>query len=202
MNNFSENNFEMMWNQSFPQKIPISYLFKYYFSENWLRIYSLPQAKRYAESPIELEQLLQHQNQIISDCFESEMIIYIVSGYYSHGEIESPDHNQNPLFPYDFETGTAIHLNTVDPFFFDDDENNDRYFTPQFLQSKWDRNLHNDLLIRIANDEMDAFYISFEKNIIIAPYDGGIDLITSDVKLINRLKQRYVSYLSNRDDGL
>lgn len=202
MNNSSDQNFEVKWNMIFPHKLPIKYLFKYYFSENWLRIYSLPQAKRYAENPIELQQLLQHQNQIFSDCFDSEMIIHIVSGCYSHGEIKSSDHSQNPLSRYDFEIGTPIHLHSADPFYFDDGENNDRYFTPHFVQSIWKQNLHNDLLIKIADDETDAFFISFEKNIIIAPYDGGIDLITSDVKLINRLRQRYASYLSSREDGL
>lgn len=202
MNNSSNHNFEVKWNLYFPQKIPISHLFKYYFFENWLRIYSLPQAKRYAESPIELQQLLEHQNQIISDCFDSEMLVHIVSGCYSHGEIKSSDHSQNPLHPYDFEVGTPIHLYSVDPLYFDDGENNDRYFTPQFVQSIWQQNLHNDLLIKIADDETDAFFISFQKNIIIAPYDGGIDLITPNQNLINLLKQRYAPYLSNREDGL
>lgn len=202
MNNSFNHGFEAEWSLSFPQKIPISYLLKYYFSENWLRLYSLSNAKRYAKSDIELKQLLHYQNQIISDCFSSEAMIYIVSGHYSNGNITSLQIHQNPLNHYNFEIGTPIHLYSKDPKYFDDGENNDQYFTPHFAQSIWQQNLHNELLIKIANDEADAFFISFEKNIIIAPYDGGIDLIIADVGLINQLKRRYSQQLSYREDGL
>lgn len=202
MNNLSSHHFEYNWNHVFPQKVPIGYLFKHYFYQNWLRIYSLPNAKRYANNNIELKQLLVHQNQIISNCFGSETMIYIVSGHYSYGDIETSDINQNSLLHYDFEVGIPIHLHTKEPTYFDDGENNDRYFTPYFVQSIWRQNLHNELLIQIANDEFDAFLISFENNIIIAPYDGGIDLIVPDLDLINQLKQRYAKYLSCREDRL
>lgn len=203
MNHLSSHRFEYDWNHVFPQKLPIGHLFKYYFYDKWLRIYSLPDAKRYADDKIELEQLLLHQNQIISDCFGSETHIYIVSGHYSYGDIETPKINyQNSLSNYDFKVGTAIHLHTKEPTYFDDGENNDQYFTPHFVQSIWRKNLHNELLIKIANDEFDAFFVCFENNIIIAPYDGGIDLIVPEQDLTNHLKRRYTKYLSSREDGL
>ena len=202
MNNLSLHRFEYDWNHVFPQKVPIGHLFKYYFSESWLRIYSLPHAKRYAESKIELKQLLCHQNQIISDCFGSEAMIHIVSGHYSYGNITSPDNSLSPFHLYDFEIGTPIHLHTMDPTYFDDGEDNDQYFTPHFIQSIWLQNLHDDLLIKIANDEFNAFFISFENNMIIAPYDGGIDLIVPDLDLRNQLERRYKKYLSVREDRL
>jgi hypothetical protein len=51
-----------------------------------------------------------------------------------------------------------------------------------FTEVVWEQNSHN-LLLKIANDETRAFLISFEKKIIVAPYDGGLDIIIDDFTL-------------------
>ena len=55
----------------------------------------------------------------------------------------------------------------------------------------WQMNQHNDLLKKIADDEIRAFMISFERKIIVAPYDGGIDFIIFDEKKRKYLKNKY-----------
>jgi hypothetical protein len=50
-----------------------------------------------------------------------------------------------------------------------------------FTEVVWEQNSHDDLLLKIANDETRAFLISFEKKIIVAPYDGGLDIIIDDL---------------------
>ncbi len=44
--------------------------------------------------------------------------------------------------------------------------------------------------------------ISFEQNIIVAPYDGGIDFIIFDEAKRNDLRNKYRDWLSPRADGL
>jgi len=41
-----------------------------------------------------------------------------------------------------------------------------------------------------------------DKKIIIAPYDGGVDLILKDIETRNIYKQKYSDWLSQREDGL
>ncbi|WP_336930699.1 DUF3885 domain-containing protein [Acinetobacter tandoii] len=196
------NTFERKWNKSFPNKAPISYVFKYYFPNSWIRIYSLPDGKRYADNAIEHESLLKVQNQIISDCLGSGTPIFIVSGNYFIGNSSEPIYDQTSILSYNFISGSPINLHEIDPEYFDDGENNDLFFTPIFTESKWELNLHNDLLLKIANDETRAFLISFEKDIIIAPYDGGLDLIIKNQELQCKIRQKYSDMLSKREDQL
>ena len=194
--------FDYKWNKFFPNKVPISYLFKYYFPNNWIRLHSLPNSKRYADNAVETDLLLRRQNQIISDCLTSETPVFIVSGNSFIGDSSIPNYDQVSILQYDFISGSRINLHEIDPEYFDDGENNDLYFTPAFTEIVWEQNLHNDLLLKIANDETHAFLISFEKKIIVAPYDGGLDIIIDDFNLKNQMKQKYHEMLSTRDDQL
>jgi hypothetical protein len=49
---------------------------------------------------------------------------------------------------HNFISGSRINLHEVDPEHFDDDENNDLYFTPMFTEVVWEQNSHDDLLIK------------------------------------------------------
>jgi len=197
-----KNNFEYQWNRRFPNRVPISYLFKFYFSNSWLRLHSFPNSKRYAESSLEMSQLLARQNNVIDDCLKDSSSIFIVSGNFFIGDSQIPNYDQVAMLDYEFTAGSRINLHTTDPKYFDDGEDNDRYFIPMFIETRWNPNLHNDLFIKVANDETRAFFICFEKNIIIAPYDGGLDLIIEDPLLKNEIKKKYSELLSKRADQL
>ncbi|WP_049064765.1 DUF3885 domain-containing protein, partial [Acinetobacter baumannii] len=64
------NSFINQWKFFYPNKLPISHCFRQYFSQFWFRIHSLPESKRYADTPAEYELLLNRHNQIIDDCFD------------------------------------------------------------------------------------------------------------------------------------
>lgn len=202
MTDILTNSFDYKWNKLFPNKVPISYLFKHYFPKSWIRLHSLPNSKRYADHAVEIDLLLRRQNQIISDCLPPSTTIFIVSGNYFIGDSSIANYDQVAELQYNFISGSRINLHEIDPEYFDDGENNDLYFTPMFTEIVWEQNLHNDLLLKIANDETRAFLISFEKKIIIAPYDGGLDIIIDDFNLKNQIKQKYREMLSTRDDQL
>jgi hypothetical protein len=52
----------------------------------------------------------------------------------------------------------------------------------------------------IAQEEMRAFIIG--DDCLIAPYDGGVDLILKDGYTKGLLKEKYKNWLSARKDGL
>ena len=71
-----------------------------------------------------------------------------------------------------------------------------------FSEQIWQSNKFDSILKDIADDQLRAFFISEEKKLIIAPYDGGVDLILKDTETRNIYKRKYSDWLSQREDGL
>ncbi|MFM6906511.1 MAG: hypothetical protein ACKOUU_10850 [Acinetobacter tjernbergiae] len=196
-----QNSFQSQWNSLFPNKLPISHYLPQYFPESWFRIHSLPESKRYADTPAEYELLLDRHNKIITDCFGENSSIFVVSGHYFSHSRNNKAYDPAFILPYKFHLEQEINLKQLNPEDYDDDEE-DSFFRPYSIETIWQPNTHNELLKKIADDEVRAFMISFEQNIIVAPYDGGIDFIIFDETKRNNLKNQYKDWLSPRADGL
>jgi hypothetical protein len=193
--------FNEFWAGRYYNSIPISHVFKRDYPERWLRIHSLPQSKRYAEDEIEWAILLQRQNRIISDIFGENLQVLLVTGTYSDKMgWESPwiEQGRNVLKPYVFTKLEAIDLYSRSSEFFEED----MLYTPEFAEIAWKVNRYDNLLKSIANDELRVFFVSPEKNVIIAPYDGGVDIILKDLETKEYYKSKYSQWLSARSDGL
>ena len=196
----TKEDFNTLWNNTFPETFTISHLFKHNYSDRWFRIHSLPESKRYADNDHEWNILLTRHNEIITDLFGPETPVLLVTGEYDWG-------NEN-----------TIHLTDVEEVFKDylftrldnielsqvnyEEDNEDAVYRPAFAETIWIPNHHNKLLREIANDRTRAFFISFEKQIIVAPYDGGIDFILKDSLTRDFYKGKYKQWLSEREDGL
>lgn len=196
----TKDNFEKLWLLNYPNTSPIPHLFKKDYSERWFRIHSLPESKRYAETEQEWTILLSRQNKIITDLFGNNTTIFIVTGEYYWFEqrkvhiSEVEETNK----PFSFVKLNRLQLNNIDP----EQYNEEDFYRPAFAQTIWKINEHNNLLREIANDNSRAFFVSFDKNIIIAPYDGGIDFVLKDVLTKDNFKNKYRYWLSDREDGL
>nr|WP_156809766.1 hypothetical protein [Riemerella columbina] len=68
--------------------------------------------------------------------------------------------------------------------------------------TEWHRDEKNELLRAIADDTVRAMWVCPFKNILIAPYDGGMDIIVPSTQQRDRLKNKYKDWLSHREDGL
>jgi hypothetical protein len=193
--------FNEFWAARYYNSIPISHVFKRDYPERWLRIHSLPQSKRYAEDEIEWEILLQRQNSIISDIFGENLQVLLITKVYSDKmgwESSWIEKGRNVLKPYIFTKLEAIELYSRSSEFFEED----MFYTPEFAEVAWNVNQYNNLLKAIANDELRALFVSLEKNAIIAPYDGGMDIILKDVETKEYYRSKYSQWLSARSDGL
>lgn len=195
------NSFQSQWDQFYPNNLPISHLLKHYFPQSWFRIHSLPESKRYADTTAEYELLLNRQNEIITDCFRENTSIFIVSGHYFSRSRNNKAYDPAFILAYKFHLEQEINLTRANPEYYDG-EDEDHYFRPCSVKVTWQANEHNGLLKKIADDEVRAFMISFEQNIIVAPYDGGIDFIIFDKTKRNALRDKYKDWLSPREDGL
>ncbi len=193
--------FTEYWDTNFPNTPLINHLFKHNLKERWLRIHSLPEAKRYAETAEEWAILLARQNTIFSDLMPKNTEICIVSGIYSNEDKEFDKHVFDKL-PYFktliFKELADLKMNKISKDWCDEGVS----FTPCFAKAIYTPNTFDDILKSIANDEWRLFFVDTKTNTIIAPYDGGVDIIFANENDLIFYKNKYKNWLSEREDGL
>ncbi len=177
----SKESFLEYWNSLYPETPPINYFFKELLTKRWLRIHSLPQSKRYADTKEEWDILLHRQNTVISDLIGEDAAIKVVVNFI---EIDN----------YLFKS-----FNLINTGVFTDMER-ETVFQSFLFETTWQKNTLDPLLIMIAEEEMRAFIIG--EDCLVAPYDGGMDLIFKDGYTKGLYKEKYKDWLSKREDGL
>jgi hypothetical protein len=173
--------FEKFWAENYPETQPINYLFKHNLNCRWLRIHSLPESKRYAQTKEESDTLLNRQNSIIDDLIEQNAEVSVVVNFI---EIDSF------LFRMFNFTNIGVFV----------DNDSEAVFQSFIFETTWETNGLNPMLIEIADDNLRAFIIG--EDCLIAPYDGGMDLIFKDEPTKYFYQRKYKKWLSEREDGL
>ena len=188
--------FNKYWDTYYPESNPIGHELRIAYPDRWLRIHSLPNSKRYAESEDEYQTILVRQNRIISDLFGEGSQIIIVSGQY---EMELSEKASTVLSDYgQFEKCQTIALHKLYPEEYEDDF----YYDVYIRTDHWKRNSQNELLRNIADDDFRAMFICPKRKCIVAPYDGGLDVIVDSTAKRNQLKEKYKDWLSKREDHM
>jgi hypothetical protein len=193
--------FQDFWAKNFPEIPPINHLFKHLLKDRWLRIHSLPNAKRYAETDEEWSVLLHRQNTVFTDLMPVDASLFIVSGIYSNEEkvFEASVFDELSYF----KTLKFNELDTLDMFKLSGDWYDEGVkFTPCFAEEIYTPHKFDSILKSIANDEWRLFFINPSNLSIIAPYDGGVDLIFKDAEIRHFYQKKYAHWLSEREDGL
>jgi hypothetical protein len=173
--------FDAFWKQHYAQSPPINYLFKKNFTHRWARIHSLPDSKRYPDTKAEWDILLKRQNTVFDHVLEQNEKIQIVI---------NAANADNYMF-------TAFNAQPVGVFV---DINNEAEFSSFIIDETWESGSFNPMLIMIAEEQMRAFIIG--THCIVAPYDGGMDIILKDADTCQAFKRQFADWLSKRPDGL
>lgn len=192
--------FKSLWTTRYPKAIPISHSFRHDYNDRWFRIHSLPESKRYPNSDSDWEILLNRQNLIITDILGDNAKIVIVTGLYHHVDLGEPDpiNNVNSIEQFQFIDLGNIDLHKLRP---EEYEQGDIY-KPMFCEAVWHKDKYDNVLRDIAQDNVRMFFISLDQDVVVAPYDGGIDLILKDIETRDKYKIKYGDWLSDREDGL
>jgi hypothetical protein len=177
----SKKSFLEYWNSLYPETPPINYFFKERLKKRWLRIHSLPQSKRYADTKEEWDILFHRQNTVIADLVGEDAAIKVVVNFI---EIDN----------YLFKSFNFINIGVFT------DMERETVFQSFLFEITWQENTLNPMLIMIAQEEMRAFIIG--DNCLIAPYDGGMDVVFKDGYTKGLFKEKYKDWLSVREDGL
>lgn len=192
--------FNNFWTSTYPNSVPIQHYFRHAYPDRWFRIHSLPESKRYAEDESEWDILLDRQNKIISDLLSGNSnFILVTGGHISEGYTElHPIDEVNSIKEISFVSLNPIDLNKLSP----EEYEHGQFYTPMFSEQDWRPKKFDNLLKDIAKDNLRAFLVSIDNELIIAPYDGGVDFILKDNETRNIYKQKYRDWSSAREDGL
>ncbi len=141
--------------------------------------------------------ILDRQNELIEDIFGNGLEFYILIGLYNTDLSE--ELRIDELEWDTFQHVMDIPLHEVRP----EEHEGHPYFYQIFIsRATWGTHQHDELLVRLANDEVRATFICPKKNRIINPYDGGVDIILENEPTMEAYKQRYSKWLSEREDGM
>lgn len=184
------------WNKEYPESFPINHELKWVYPDRWFRIHSLPESKRYAENDDEYEIILDRQNQLINDLIGEESEVAISFGLY-RWDLTNDNYKELTDFG-EFQKVLRIDLQKERPEEYEDE----MYFDIYVKTEKWENGKRDEILKSIADDEIRAMFVSPSNKCVIAPYDGGVDVIVDSTEKRDRLKAKYKDWLSDREDGM
>jgi len=175
------------WRRLYGETPLIGHALRNRFPTRWLRIHSLPESKRYAETEDERREILRRQNVLFSDLVGDGHPCELVFGYFGE-ENRLPENVRAALRGLQPEA-----LTTIGP----DD-------SPLLKASIiWRPNACDVVLLAVADDVLETpLIVSTERSCILAPYDGGVDVIVESASLRSQLELRYASWLSRHPAGL
>ena len=189
--------FLTFWRSQYGNCPPVGYLLRESFPDRWLRVHSLPDAKRYADTARELVTVLTRQNTVATDLLGADGPAVLVASP-SHtpvlvrparGERQYSRLRLEPLMiivetdPADKQSGWSIPLSSV--------------------HIHWHSGALDDVLADVANDLLKPFAIVSKTNArVYAPYDGGADLILGSPEERDAYRAKYEAWLSPHPSGL
>lgn len=181
--------FPLRWRSSFGDSLPAGFHCRASLSDRWLRVHSLPESKRYAETEAERSELLHRQNAVatylLGDGAHCELL---VTRFGEKSEwLPWEELPLNGKVPEHVMSAAA-----------DGDEL--QFFA---LPVVWQSNAFNDLILAIADDRTGpVLFADMQRSCIYAPYDGGADLFFRSQHDSDVARVKFQVWLSNREDGL
>ncbi len=189
--------FKIFWQTKYPEAYPVGHELKWTYPNRWFRIHSLPESKRYAESEKEYQILLKRQNELISDLVEKKATLILLFPLY--GQDDWTIDNYGKIIDYKkFLRVDTINLGALRPDIYEEEASCDIFVRVV----SWEPNKFDAILKLIADDEIKMMFICPEKNLIITPYDGGVDIIMETSQLRDEMKAKYHKWLSKHPEGL
>ena len=195
--------FQPIWSAAMGQVNPI-YLFQGKFQDRWFRIHSLPNSKRYADTPAEWQLLLQRQHTLFHDFLGAENRLLLLTGYYTHDATEHATGFQDFLTQEPaFSELSFTPLPTVDLHAFDSEAYDPgTHYWPLIAELALNVSQLHGILCAVADDVSRAVFIGERSHVLLAPYDGGVDIIVTNSQLRDHYRPKYSAWLSARADGL
>jgi hypothetical protein len=183
------------WQSHYGSAIPVAHLLRQQVKGRWFRIHSLPESKRYLETPDEYSILLSRHNSIATEILGSHSECLLLVGRYTEHVEQDVHWHKLP----EIEEAKFVLLDIVQvPEVFEMPAVLSIFCTPVI----WSSGRFDELITTVADDR-DAYmmFASLETGEAYAPYDGGADLFLSSTVRRDELKQQFSPWLSKHPQG-
>ncbi len=193
---FDVNVFEGWLREHFGATPPIGYCLRTDHRQRWLRIHSLPDAKRYAENELERSEVRRRAWVAAAEVLPTGAVCWLV--------VTGPPHENAPR-ELRLPSAPAMLFERVKPYDHPllKDALEEERVVAYATQTTWPPADFDRLIGAIANDELRVVWFSPASAEVFAPYDGGIDLILESRTRMEALRRSFpAGWFSAREDGL
>lgn len=182
------------WEARWPECPPRADKLKSAYPDRWVRFHSLPESKRYPESPNEYTIVLDRYNTVLDELFAAT-IVYVITASWS----------ENPIPHHHLQDQAWRHPNSrhwtsicVEP-----DPEYTCYLHLYVSEIPWKRGCLDELLCIVADDRIAGVLITdVALQRIHHPYDGGADIILTTREERDHLRSAHTEWLSSTPSGL
>lgn len=175
--------------EHFGKTPPLGWCLRTDHAERWLRIHSLPGAKRYATNDDERAEIRDRARAAASEVLPTGGSILLISCVFDDG-FGPLRLSRAPTLTFD-EVGRYEHAQLETPC------------VAHATQAAWPHPDFDALVDAIANDMMEAVWFSVSSGEVFAPYDGGVDLVLESPARARALRHVFpADWFSERPDGL
>lgn len=187
----SPTEFSKVWRRSFGETPPLGHILRHDFFDYWTRFHALPESKRYADNDDEWSIVLSRANTLASECIGDHARVWVATEYFAE------------LVPKDTDLPVRMSMTKAMTWIDCSEEPADRSEIAFFaITYDWKPNSLDELFGQIANDHERAVLFSEDNQTVLAPYDGGFDIISLRPGKISDLESKYRDWMSSRPDRL
>lgn len=175
---------------------PVGHVLRSAISTRWLRVHSLPNSKRYAETQREHDELLLRYNELAAEILASDApaIVFLHSW---GAEADFAD-----AFA-DFGWAAQLELKRAKPTVHPTPDPDDPNLLVAGFPIQWSPHAWDSLIRDVADDRLRSIlFLNPTTGEAYAPYDGGADLFLANSERVEALSKRWAAWLSTRPDGL
>lgn len=184
-----------IWRVHFGDLPAVSHLMRAALSQRWLRIHSLPESKRYAQTPAEYDELLRRHNAVAAEIVGTREAILFAHGRSSASAFAAG------FSEFDWAARSRVHEAVSIKVRTSDDEEDD--VLVRGCAIRWSPGAWDDMLRDVADDRLPSIVLLNPRSgEVYAPYDGGADVFVADAERAVALKDRWMTWLSAHPEGL
>jgi len=184
------------WKTKMGEIAPVGHALRSFYCDNWSRFHSLPEAKRYAESEAEYQEVLARHSTVTDAIFQAGEPIYVYRSRLQEQPLRGRlKHQLAKRQLRESVTKLPANLSSAAP---DDD---DHYYV-RALVSRWRPDFFGVLVRQIADEEeYGVTFVSPATRNTYCPYDGGMDIFSFATPSLG-LEATFSGWRSHRADKL
>lgn len=170
------------WRAHYGDVPPVAHVLRQQLRSRWFRIHSLPGGKRYATTEPERLELLRRQNELISVVLGNGARAWLVFGYFGE-EAQLPEEVASVL-----RAMAPAFLTSVGPR----DAGTVETYPLMAAMLTWAPQAIDPILEAVADDQLETpLLVSADLLRVVAPYDGGVDVIVESTERRSDLARRF-----------